>query len=95
MKLCREHVDYISSTVSTLDSYIIELLKPYENLIFLASDVPDITENSARYIIAEIGTDMTVFKSSKHLCSWAGLTPQNNERPKKRNPSEAQEPWYI
>lgn len=22
---------------------------------------------------------MTVFKSSKHLCSWAGLTPQNNE----------------
>ena len=22
---------------------------------------------------------MTVFKSAKHLCSWAGLTPQNNE----------------
>ena len=22
---------------------------------------------------------MTAFKSAKHLCSWAGLTPQNNE----------------
>ncbi|WP_242865740.1 IS110 family transposase [Desulfosporosinus sp. HMP52] len=22
---------------------------------------------------------MAVFNSSKHLCSWAGLTPQNNE----------------
>ena len=30
-------------------------------------------------IIGEIGSDMSVFNSSKHLCSWAGLTPQNNE----------------
>jgi len=30
-------------------------------------------------IIGEIGTDMSVFHSSKHLCSRAGLTPQNNE----------------
>ena len=45
---------------------------------------PQITENSARYIIAEIGADMTVFKSSKHLCSWAGLTPQNNESANKK-----------
>ncbi|MCD8127829.1 MAG: IS110 family transposase [Clostridiales bacterium] len=22
---------------------------------------------------------MSVFPTSKHLCSWAGLTPQNNE----------------
>lgn len=28
---------------------------------------------------SEIGVDMSVFPSSKHLCSWAGLTPQNNE----------------
>lgn len=30
-------------------------------------------------MISEIGTDMSVFPTSKHLCSWAGLTPQNNE----------------
>jgi len=30
-------------------------------------------------IIAEIGVDMSVFGTSKKLCSWAGLTPQNNE----------------
>ena len=30
-------------------------------------------------ILAEIGADMTVFDTSKHLCSWAGLTPQNAE----------------
>lgn len=28
--------------------------------------------------LASVLTDMTG-KSAKHLCSWAGLTPQNNE----------------
>lgn len=28
---------------------------------------------------------MSVFPTSKHLCSWAGLTPQNNEVPERRN----------
>jgi hypothetical protein len=45
----------------------------------LISTVPGIQSASATAIIAEIGTDMSVFLSSKHLCSWAGLTPQNNE----------------
>jgi len=79
MKLCREHVDYISRTVSRIDDAIVDLSKPYDELVKLAVDLPGITENSARYIIAEIGADMTVFKSAKRLCSWAGLTPQNNE----------------
>jgi len=30
-------------------------------------------------VISEIGVDMSVFPTSKHLCSWAGLVPQNNE----------------
>ena len=34
---------------------------------------------SAIGVISEIGVDMSVFPASKHLCSWAGLTPQNNE----------------
>ena len=87
MKLCRNHVDYLSSLVDSLDSSIAELSAPYEDLISLASDVPGITSKSARYIIAEIGADMTVFKSAKHLCSWAGLTPQNNESAGKKKSS--------
>ena len=30
-------------------------------------------------VISEIGTNMEAFPSAKHLCSWAGLTPTNNE----------------
>ena len=40
---------------------------------------PGIQSFAAIGIISEIGVDMSVFPTSKHLCSWAGLTPQNNE----------------
>lgn len=43
-----------------------------------------IKKTSAIAILSEIGTDMSVFPSSNHLCSWAGLCPQNNETGGKR-----------
>jgi hypothetical protein len=41
--------------------------------------VPGIKLYSAIAIVSEIGVDMSVFPTAKHLCSWAGLVPQNNE----------------
>ena len=41
--------------------------------------IPGISEVAAKIIVSEIGIDMTAFPSSKKLCNWAGLTPQNNE----------------
>lgn len=79
MKVCRKHFDYINECISILDEKLSDLSKPYHEFIEFASTIPGVTDKSAAYIIAEIGTDMTIFKSSKHLCSWAGLTPQNNE----------------
>jgi len=79
MKVCRKHFDYINECISILDEKLSDLSKPYHEFIKFASTIPGVTEKSASYIIAEIGTDMTIFKSSKHLCSWAGLTPENNE----------------
>lgn len=35
-------------------------------------------------MVAEIGTDMSLFPSADHLCSWAGLCPGNNESAGKR-----------
>lgn len=79
MKVCRKHPGYINECVSVLDETIPDLSKPYHKFTELATTVPGITEQSATFIIAETGVDMTVFKSSKRLCSWARLTPQNNE----------------
>lgn len=37
------------------------------------------TELSATIILAETGVDMNIFEDAKHLCSWCGLAPVNNE----------------
>lgn len=79
IKVCRKHFDEINECVSTLEETISGLAKPYHKFIELATTIPGITEQSATFIIAEIGVDMAVFKSSKRLCSWAGLAPENNE----------------
>lgn len=42
---------------------------------------------SAISVIDEIGADMTVFPTSKHLCSWAGLAPQNDQSTGKKKTS--------
>ncbi len=47
---------------------------------FILQTAPGISSTfTAIGIISEIGTNMEAFPSAKHLCSWAGLTPTNNE----------------
>ncbi len=41
--------------------------------------IAGVGERSAQTIIAEIGTDMSVFPTANHLASWAGMCPGNNE----------------
>jgi transposase len=45
----------------------------------LIRSVPGISQLAALIIVSEIGADMSVFHSSKHLCSWAGLAPCNDQ----------------
>ena len=79
MRLVHAHMDYITSTISDIDSIINSLVEPYDNAVKLLCTIPGVDRNSAITIISEIGTDMTQFSNSKRLCCWAGLTPGNNE----------------
>ena len=79
MRLVHAHMDYITSTISDIDSMIDSLVEPYENAVQLLCTIPGVDRSSAIIIISEIGTDMTQFSNSKRLCCWAGLTPGNNE----------------
>ena len=60
-----------------------EILKHSEALDLLCS-IPGIDVTAAAAIIAEIGTDMSSFSDPQHICSWAGLSPGNNESAGKR-----------
>lgn len=79
MRLVHAHMDYITSTISDIDSMIDSLVEPYENAVQLLCTIPGVDRSSAITILSEIGTDMTQFSNSKRLCCWAGLTPGNNE----------------
>ena len=80
LKIIREHMGDLEKLKLLLESQILTLAEPYIHQIDLLCTVPGISDPmTAIRIIAEIGVDMTQFESSKHLCSWAGLTPQNNE----------------
>jgi transposase len=45
----------------------------------LLCSIPGIKQRAAEVIIAEIGTDMSVFPTDKHLASWAGQCPGNDQ----------------
>ena len=79
MRLVHAHMDYITSTISEIDSMIDSLVEPYENAVQLLCTIPGVDRSSAITILSEIGTDMTQFSNPKRLCCWAGLTPGNNE----------------
>lgn len=48
--------------------------------------------DSSTIVLAETGVDMNIFDDAKHLCSWCGLSPANNESAGKKSPSELPKP---
>lgn len=79
MNTIRSHLTYIENSIKYLDDTIDSMVAPYESLIALMCTIPGIERKSAINVISEIGNDVSLFGSSKRLCSWAGLTPGNNE----------------
>ena len=75
MDTIREHNQIIEQMEQKLEASIL----PYQNKVELLQTIPGISRISAFGIIAEIGVDMDKFISAKHLASWAGVCPGNNE----------------
>ena len=80
LKIIKRHYQDVQDRKSDLESIILSLSKPYTKQIDLILTMPGFNNIfSAICIISEIGVDMDMFPSAKHLTSWAGLTPTNNE----------------
>jgi len=80
MRVCLDHVDSIERHIADIEHVVLELVQPYLPQIQLILSLPSIKDIfTAIAILGEIGVDMSVFASHKRICSWAGLTPQNNE----------------
>ena len=79
LRIIRSHMDSLALCKLNLESLILSVAEKYLPHLNRILTVPGIQSFSAIAVISEIGVDMSVFPTSKQLCSWAGLTPQNNE----------------
>ena len=89
MKELLSHLDEFNEHIRNLrnlDDEIDHFMKPEEHKAAAKiQDVPGIGSTSAQAIISVIGTDMSRFPTDRHISSWAGLCPGNNESAGKRH----------
>lgn len=79
------HLDELNIHIKNLDDEIDNFMKPEEKQASeVIQDVPGIGNTSAQAIISVIGVDMSRFPTDRHIASWAGLCPGDNESAKKR-----------
>jgi hypothetical protein len=79
LRLIRKHLDSLHLCKASLVDLIDKCSLQFQPQIDLGLTVPGIQRPSAISIISEVGVDMSVFPTAKHLCSWAGLVPQNDQ----------------
>lgn len=80
-----KHIDELNKYIAELDDEIDGNMSDGDKArVAQLDDIPGIASDSAKTILAIIGTDMSRFPSANHLCSWAGVAPGNNESAGKR-----------
>jgi transposase len=78
------HIDFLDEHIDRLTDAIEEQLRPFAAAVELLCTIVGIQHRGAECILAEIGTDMTHFASARHLASWAGQCPGNDQSAGKR-----------
>jgi len=84
LQMIFEHLLRLEAHKVEVENAITEEILKHEDAMNLLCSIPGIDVTAAASIIAEIGTDMSAFPNSQHICSWAGLSPGNNESAGKR-----------
>ncbi len=80
------HTDEINSHKQNIEAEILHIASRYEPMLNLIRTAPGFSADpmTAIALISEIGVDMSVFPTAKHLSSWAGCCPRNDSSGGKR-----------
>jgi transposase len=78
------HLDFLDEAIDRLSAAIEEQIAPFARQRDLLMTIPGVKTRTAEVLIAEIGVDMTAFPTAKHLASWAGVCPGNDQSAGKR-----------
>jgi transposase len=79
------HLDFLDEQIARLSEAIQEQLDPRMAAgVELAATITGVARRTAEVMVAEIGCDMSAFRTARHLASWAGVCPGNNQSAGKR-----------
>lgn len=78
------HLDFLEEQIDLLSDAIEEQIRPFEQAVELLCTIPGVQRRTAEVIVAETGADMSAFPTAKHLASWAGQCPGNDQSAGKR-----------
>lgn len=84
LKQLMREVVFFDELIEEYDRRIEEQTRPFAEQLRVLVTIPGISFRAAEALIAEIGADMSVFASHRHLSSWAGVCPGNDESAGKR-----------
>ena len=81
LRQCLAHIDELEAHRKEIESEILRIAESFSAVLDLLYTLPGLDKNpmTAIAILSEIGPDMSVFPSSKHLVSWAGCCPRNDQ----------------
>jgi transposase len=78
------HLGFLDEAIEQMSKEVENRIAPFSKPIDLLKTIPGVDQKTAELIVAEIGIDMSRFPTHRHLASWAGLCPGNNESAGKR-----------
>ena len=89
------HIDYLDEAIERVSAEIEARLQSQQTHLEHLDTIPGVSRDTAEVVLAEIRTDMSRFGDAKHLASWAGMCPGNNESAGKRKSGKARKgsPW--
>lgn len=84
LRECLKHIDELNAHKERIEKEVLDLVKPFSAQLRLIRTVPGLNKDpmTAITILSEIGSDMSVFPTAKHLVSWAGCCPRNDKSAK-------------
>ncbi|SEG29720.1 IS110 family RNA-guided transposase [Parabacteroides chinchillae] len=89
LQMIRKDIDNTQVLIDDLSDRIKALLSKYDNVLELLKEIPGFSTKVVEDLVAEIGLDMSHFPTEKHLASWAGMAPGNNESAGKKKAQES------
>lgn len=95
LQLHLRQIDALDATIDEIDQEVDANVEPFRTAVAILITIPGISDLSAQVIVSEIGTDMRRFPTHRHLISWAGLCPKNDESAGKRRSTRMRKgaPW--